>query len=263
VLVALGYLAGIYWLSSQRERMGFKENEFWGLIYAMFFGAVAGGKLLYWAVEWRALFSGELHPFRDFRYGFVFMGGFMGSAFAAWIYGRRTPFDYLKVGDHFGVAMPLGHTIGRLACLFSGCCAGRPTALPWGVRFTRPDCLVDPRLLGVPLHPTPVYESAANALIAFLMLRWLSRVREGRAPEGSVLLGYLGLYGIARFFIEFFRGDDRGGFLLGMSLAQWTSLGWMLTASVVLATLVRRRRASSASRRPRGPWGPPGDRASR
>lgn len=239
VIVALGYLAGILWLNSRRKEMGLEEDRFWGLIYSMFIGAVLGGKLLYLCLEWRALLSGALNPIRDFRYGFVFMGGFMGSALGAGLYHRRFPFPFLKVGDYFGVGMPLGHSIGRLACLFSGCCMGKPTAMPWGIGISNPDSLVDPRYLGVPLHPSPVYEAGANAIIAVLILLHLRRVRAGKAPEGSALVGYLSLYALQRFFLEFFRGDDRGGFLLGLSPSQWISLGWLAAGSAFLFAAYR------------------------
>jgi phosphatidylglycerol:prolipoprotein diacylglycerol transferase len=247
VVVALGYLTGILWLNSRRERIGFDEKTFWGLIYAMFFGAVLGGKVLYWCVEWRALLSGALRPIRDFRYGFVFMGGFMGSALGAWLYRRRHSFSFLKVGDYFGAAMPMGHTIGRLACVFAGCCMGSPTSMPWGVAITDPTSLVDPRYLGVPLHPSPVYESAANALIAALMLARIRKVEAGKAPQGSVLFGYLTLYGLARFALEFFRGDDRGGFLLGLSVSQWICVGWLAAGAWGLLALRRGAPAASAA----------------
>ena len=57
-----------------------------------------------------------------------------------------------------------------------------------------------------------------------VLLRALKRVRSGKLPQGAVFLGYFLLYSAARFFVEFFRGDDRGGFLLGMSVSQWIAL---------------------------------------
>lgn len=235
VLVAAGYLAGILWLASERERMGLSEREFWNLIYALFAGAILGGKLLYWAVEWRALLSGELRPFRDFRYGFVFLGGFYGSVVAGLLYRRRVSGPYLAVADYFGVALPMGHAIGRLGCLAAGCCYGRPTELPWGIRFTHPETLVEERLIGVPLHPAQLYEAAANAAIAWLMLRLLRRTQGGDLKPGTPFLAYIAVYSAARFAVELFRGDDRGGFWLGLSVSQWIGLaafavagGWML-----------------------------------
>jgi len=145
VLVAAGYLAGILWLHSHRDDMGMGEDEFWNVIYALFFGAIAGGKILYWIVEWRAFVSGELHPIRDFRYGFVFFGGFLGSVLAGILVRRRGASPFWRPADYFGVALPMGHSIGRLGCLAAGCCIGRPTcpgacASPLRTAWSRTPC---------------------------------------------------------------------------------------------------------------------------
>lgn len=231
VLVAAGYFAAIFWLSRRRERMGLSEKDFWGVVYAVFFGAILGGKILYWLVEWRSLADGTLRPLRDFRYGFVFFGGFLGSSLAGWAYRRRHPFDFLRVADYFAAALPIGHAIGRLGCFMAGCCAGKPTSLPWGVRFTHPESLVDPGLAGMALHPTQLYEAAADLLIAGVLMAML-RSRPKEAASGRVLAAYACLYGGARFAIEFLRGDDRGGALLGLSVSQWIGLGCAVAGAV-------------------------------
>ena len=40
--------------------------------------------------------------------------------------------------DVFAPGIALGHAIGRVGCLFAGCCFGRPTSLPWGIVFHDP-----------------------------------------------------------------------------------------------------------------------------
>lgn len=220
VLVAAGYLLGIHWLSRRRERMGLSEDSFWSLIYWLFAGALLGGKLLYLGVEWRALASGELHPFRDLRYGFVFFGGVVGSMLAGWAWCRKNAASFAKLADFFAVALPMGHAVGRLGCLAAGCCGGRPTELPWGVTFSHPDSLVSASLAGTPLHPFQVYEGLANAAVAFLCARVLARVEGGTVRAGSGWAAYLGLYGAARFALEFTRGDDRGQGLWLLSPSQ-------------------------------------------
>lgn len=218
VFVAAGYLLGISWLSANRGRMGLSEARFWNLVYVLFAGAVLGGKLLYWAVEWRDIASGALRPLRDFRYGFVFYGGFLGAAAAGWVFHRRTGVPYLATADWFGVA------------------------LPWGIRFTRPEALVEPGLLGVPLHPVQLYESAAQAAIAWAAWRVLRRVRAGSLPKGSAFLASAALYAAARFAIESLRGDDRGGFLLSLSVSQWIALGCLAASGAAFAALRGRGR---------------------
>ena len=231
VLVALGYLAGILWLHARRERMGLGEDEFWNLIYAVFLGAIIGGKLLYWLVFWKELFSGELHPIRDFRYGFVFFGGFIGAIVAGAAFSRRTPGLFRRLLDYFAVAAPIGHAIGRLGCFAAGCCSGRPTGLPWGVRFVRPDSLVSAGLLGVPLHPTQLYEALANAVIAVYLGRKLPEIERTDSRRGRLFAAYAALYAAVRFGIEFLRGDDTRGEWIGLSTSQWIALVCLTAAA--------------------------------
>jgi phosphatidylglycerol:prolipoprotein diacylglycerol transferase len=241
IFVAAGYMAGILWLSARHKRMGLSESQFWGLIYALFFGAVMGGKVLFWLVEWRDLVSGDLRLIRDFRFGFVFYGGLLGAALMGVWYRRREPFSYLKVADYFSVAIPIGHAIGRLGCFAAGCCAGLPTTLPWGVRFTHPGALVARYLHGVPLHPTQLYETAINLVIAFVTWRTLTRVQQTKSPVGTAALTYVAAYAAARFLLEFLRGDNRGGFFLYLSPSQWIALACAATAVWALPRLKRVR----------------------
>lgn len=219
VLVASGYVAGIWWLKARRTEMGLSEDAFWDLVYWLFAGALIGGKLGFVIVERDATLL-----WHDVRYGFVFYGGFLGSALAGGIAARRLKFSFAKLSDYFGVALPVGHALGRLGCLAAGCCYGRHTDLPWGIP-----------LWGDPSrHPTQLYEAAANALIALTVARvGLARTRDGRWKPGSAFLLYIALYAVARFTVEIFRGDDRGGFVLGLSPSQLVAVAALVGAGVI------------------------------
>jgi len=242
-LVALAYLTGILWLKSQIPDMpGMTEDKFWTMIYGLFFGAIMGGKLLFVLVEWRAFLSGEMSFIRDFRYGFVFFGGLLGAIGMGFLIQRWIKVPYLATADYIGVALPMGHWIGRLGCLAAGCCYGKPTTLPWGVRLGGdPLSSTPPSLWGVPLHPTQLYESAADlAICLFLLTRVLPLAKKGKLQPGTVFFSYIFLYSIARFLNEFLRGDDRGATLLGLYVSQWIS---MLGIVVMAAVLARSRKA--------------------
>ncbi|MBI5209474.1 MAG: prolipoprotein diacylglyceryl transferase [Elusimicrobia bacterium] len=230
--VALGYLAAILWLRSRQADMKLADDQFWFAVYAVFFGAIAGGKLMFLAVEHRRFLSGEMSLLADFRYGFVFFGGFIGSCLAGLYCRRRLRVDFLANADYFGAALPMGHAVGRLGCLASGCCYGRPTSLPWGLSLGgHPLCTTPPELWGRLLHPVQLYEAAGNAVIAaFLVKAVLPRLRERRLVPGTAFLGYVVLYAGLRFAVEFFRADDRG-FWRGLSLAQWTALACLGAAA--------------------------------
>lgn len=244
LFVALGYLAGILWLKRHREAMGLSEERFWSLIYAVFFGAIVGGKLMFIALNWQGYASGQLSLIRDFRYGFVFYGGVLGALVSGTLYARRVGIPFAETVDYFALVAPVGHAIGRLGCLAAGCCYGAPTTLPWGLAFTDRHSLVPDELLGVALHPSQLYETAGNLLIAWLLWLVLRRRLAGNAAPGSVFIAYVCLYSALRFLVEFTRADDRGGFLLGLSPAQWTALA--LAASAFAWSALRRPVARAA-----------------
>jgi len=237
--VAAGYLASILWLKSHMRDMGLDEQRFWRLIYCLFFGALAGGKLLFWAVSYRELLDGRMSLLGDLRYGFVFFGGLLGSLAMGWVAKLWLGLDFAALSDYFGVALPWGQALGRLGCLAAGCCYGRPSDLPWALKLGGPESSTPPELWGVPLHPVQVYESLADAAIAFfLMTVLLPRARRRELAPGSVFLWYIALYGAARFAIEFFRFDDRGASAPPFSISQWLALGGMAAAG---ALLIRRK----------------------
>lgn len=235
VLVAAGYLTAILWLKRQLGFMRLTEDQFWKILYGVFAGAILGGKFLYLLVEYKAVASGELGIFRDFRYGFVFFGGFLGAVLLGGRIARRVG-DFRVISDYFMTALPLGHAIGRLGCLAAGCCFGRPTRLPWGISLGgHPESITPSPLWGIPLHPTQIYESLGNAVVfLFLSRSVLPRVRGGKLPTGSAFLGYTICYSFLRFVVEFFRGDDRG-LLAGLSTSQWIAAA-AFAASVALLT---------------------------
>jgi phosphatidylglycerol:prolipoprotein diacylglycerol transferase len=75
--------------------------------------------------------------------------------------------------------------------------------------------------LGIPLHPTQLYEAGTEALTFVLLYRLFRRAHR----PGAIIGLYLVLYGCARFVIEFFRAPEGpnpfGGPLTG---AQWISV---------------------------------------
>ncbi|TPW16974.1 MAG: phosphatidylglycerol:prolipoprotein diacylglycerol transferase [Elusimicrobia bacterium] len=210
VLVSLGYLAGALWLMTQRERMRMSVEAFWMLCYCILFGAVAGAKLGYLLVEWRAFRAEPLEFLADWKTGWVYQR----------VYNRlyRPGKEYLPVADYFGAALALGHAqdVG---------------------------CSVLPALRGVPLHPVQLYEAAGSAAIFLaLCFQVLPRIRKGALPAGTSFFGYIGAYAALRFVMEAFRGDDRGALLsAALSPSQWFSLAGLAVAVFALRRLKTHR----------------------
>jgi phosphatidylglycerol:prolipoprotein diacylglycerol transferase len=137
----------------------------------------------------------------------------------------------------------VAQSIGRLGCLAAGCDYGRPTDSALGVVFTNPlshDLSGVP--LGVRLYPTQLFESLATFLIFGILLWWYRR----RTFDGQIFLLYMGLYGMARFFLEFLRGDEDRGFVFGHLLSTSQLIGLLAVATAVGLWLWRRQRSKAA-----------------
>ena len=75
--------------------------------------------------------------------------------------------------------------------------------------------------LGIPLHPTQLYEAFAEGLICLILIYILKRAHK----DGAVIGLYLVLYGLVRFGVEFLRMHDSSNPLGGpFTLEQWISL---------------------------------------
>ena len=151
--------------------------------------------------------------------GLVFYGGFLLAALVGVIFTRYRGYAVDEIADCLAPALALGQGIGRWGCFFAGCCYGKPTPLPWGVRFKDPASLAP---LGVQLHPVQLYESAGDLLIAALL--WLMLQRRKDDAHGEIFWLYVLLYGILRFAMETLRGDDRGPVYGGLAPSQIIAL---------------------------------------
>jgi phosphatidylglycerol:prolipoprotein diacylglycerol transferase len=145
---------------------------------------------------------------------------------------NRHHMPVLLTADQFAPGVALGHGIGRLGCFAAGCCWGRPAHVPWAVTFTNPDSVISPDRLGIPLHPTQLYEAVAEWIICGILVWFLLR----RHRDGQVLGLYLLLYGTARLIIEFYREHDSSNPLgLGLSLEQWLAIALAVTGAALVA----------------------------
>jgi phosphatidylglycerol:prolipoprotein diacylglycerol transferase len=228
VLVALAFLAAL-WLAGRLARpAGLNAEEVTNLGIYSALASIGGAKLMMFLVDFRYYMehSGEIFSLGTLQAGGVFYGGLIGAlAVAAW-YIRRRRLPALKTADVFAPAIALGHGIGRLGCFSAGCCWGVECHLPWAVTFSDPvakDLVGVP--LGVPLHPTQLYEAFAEFAI-FALLFW--RIQKPHQP-GAVISLYLLLYSTVRFVVEFFRNHEQGNLLGGpLDTSQWISLALFL-----------------------------------
>lgn len=219
VLVAIGVLVALQVFSRELRRSGLPASGADAALTGVL-GGLIGAKLL-WSFEhlgeepWLSLVLS--------RGGMSWFGGFLGGVGTAIVAMRVTGIPVLATVAAATPALAIGHAIGRIGCFLVGDDYGRATTLPWGVAFPQ----------GLPptfekVHPTQLYEAAALAVIAWLLIGW----RRTETADRVVLGRYLVLVGLVRFGIEFIRVNER---VLGpLTLAHLVSLGLALAGVVLL-----------------------------
>ena len=85
--------------------------------------------------------------------------------------------------------------------------------------------------LGVPLEPTQLFEAAVE-LANFFILMWLFKRKKF---DGQIFGAYLFLYGVARYFLEFLRGDPGRGEVFGgiMTGTQFISILLVIGGGII------------------------------
>ena len=141
-----------------------------------------------------------LDIFKIWKGGLVFYGGVIFAIPVAVWYAKKKGLDIWSIADIFAPSLAIGHAIGRLGCFSAGCCYGKHADdLPWAVTFLNPESLAR---IGIPLHPTQLYESAGE-FINFLILITL---RKRQAFKGQLFWAYLLIYSVIRFTVEILQG---------------------------------------------------------
>ena len=262
LLLAIAFLVGLYVMARQATSDGLDKNRVYDLGLWVLAASLIGSKLLMVMTEWDA-YQGDWRQLLslDFlRSGGVFYGGFIGAVIASVIVMRIYKLPWWRTADAFAPGIAIGQAIGRLGCFSAGCCWGKPTTGFCGVHFTEKGH----EITGVPLkvgdladasqrevwtqklgslaaplhlHPVQLYEVAATLVIFVLLLVLAKR----RKFHGQIVLAYALLYALARFTIEFWRDDPRGG-LLGVSTSQFIAIVIFVGA---IAGLVYRNRFAS------------------
>jgi phosphatidylglycerol:prolipoprotein diacylglycerol transferase len=243
IAMMLAFVVGGWLIALELRRRRWNEEYSADMIVAAVIGGVLGAKLWYVALtqDMGALFS---------RGGLVWYGGFLGGVAAVVLNGWRRGVPIRITAELSAPALAGAYAIGRIGCFVVGDDYGRPTTLPWGVKFPQglpPSTAGNlANLFGIPVpsgsdpstvlavHPTQLYEVAIMLGVFMVLWRW----RLGTRPMGWLFGAYLMFAGTERFLVEFLRAkDDR--FLGGFTIAQATSVLVVLTGLAVVKRLAR------------------------
>jgi phosphatidylglycerol---prolipoprotein diacylglyceryl transferase len=225
---ALAFLAAGALVAKRLREIGKPVDWAYEIGFAALIGGVAGSRLYFVAQNYASvkhdllgnLFGGS---------GLVWYGGAIGGALGVLAWAAYRDFLRLALLDLAAPALALGYAIGRIGCQLSGDGDyGKPWNGPWAMSYPHGTVPTDRTV-----HPTPIYETLAMGLGAWLLWQLRDRFRAG------VLFALYLLYaGAERFAVEFIRRNDHVA--LGLTAAQLESLGMIAAGALWIAAVKRR-----------------------
>lgn len=249
ICMAVGMILCFVFLYIVMRKHKFSEASMDAILYIGVFATLMG---IVFGMLFQAFYNYLENPAAGFKFGegMTFIGGLIGGVvcfLGVWnlyvfVIRKKTKIGFLTREMNAGLSdalpfIPIGitiaHAFGRLGCFFAGCCYGNPTTEWYGL-----PCAAGKTGNYVPMQLFEmIFLLILGAVLAFLYFKY-------KFNYGFSV--YAIAYGIWRFSIEFFRGDDRGKFIGSLSPSQFWSIimvivgiGYVFLQMYVLAKLMK------------------------
>jgi phosphatidylglycerol---prolipoprotein diacylglyceryl transferase len=222
LMYIIGFICAYFVILSgvKRRKIGLTRDDVADLVFYVAMGVILGGRSGY--VLFYDLPVYLAHPLKVFAVwegGMSFHGGLTGAILAGIYFVRKKKVEFFRMADIVALTAPIGLGLGRIGNFINGELYGRVTDVPWGMVF--------PTGGSLPRHPSQLYEAILEGPVMYLAL-WLLGRKE--RAKGVIFWSFIALYGLFRFFVEFFRQpDSQLGFILGpFSMGQLLSFPMFL-----------------------------------
>lgn len=136
VMLLCGVVAAVALAVERARRYGLDSDVIWGIAPWAIIGGLLGARLFY-VIEYRDQFfvSDPLTTLRRIANftegGLVVYGSFIGGFMGGIVYILRQRLSVLTVGDVIMPTLFIGLALGRIGCLFNGCCYGATCEETW------------------------------------------------------------------------------------------------------------------------------------
>jgi phosphatidylglycerol:prolipoprotein diacylglycerol transferase len=236
IIIILAIMVAIGLSIWEGKRRGFSADSIISLAPWVIVGGIIGARLFHVVDHWEHYASNPIQMFAVWQGGLAIWGALAGGAVAAVIYARVKQMPFLRLADSLVPALLVAQIIGRFACIIDGDAVGGATSLPWGFIYINPGAMVPSGLLGVPVHPYPVYDQLWNLLgLAFAL-----KLRRHFKTDGLLFTAYLAIYAVGRLAFSFVRQENV--WFWGLQEAQVIAIMILIISVGVMIYLSRKGR---------------------
>ena len=228
LIVLVSICLGLVVSRHEANRRGLLSQHIDDLALTAILFGVIGARLFHALDNWDRYASAPVRLLAVHDGGLAIYGALTGGALATVLYARIHRISFWRLADILTPGVLLAQMTGRLAYMINGDASGGPTSVPWAITYTNPAAVIPDRLLGVPTHPYPIYETIWN--IGVFIVIW--RLRAYLVRPGSLFLLYVALYSLGRFVLSNTRQE--AVVLFGLQEAQVIALLLLVVASLVV-----------------------------
>jgi phosphatidylglycerol:prolipoprotein diacylglycerol transferase len=135
VMMVIGFLAGFLLVRRLSRTITANPQFVTDLaLYALLPGVV-GARAFYVVHHFEQFQSRWSSVFAVWQGGLEFYGGVILAVPVIILYLRHHKLPIRRCLDILAIGLMMGLAVGRIGCFLNGCCFGKPTHLPWAVRF--------------------------------------------------------------------------------------------------------------------------------
>lgn len=226
LVYALAFILTYWYLYVQVKHKKFRisTDQLDSLFIYLMIGVVVGGRLgefIFWRPD--LLISNPLSIFYIWQGGMAFHGAIIGVAVGLWLFCKKNNVHFYDITDRIVIPASIALAFGRVANFINAELPGTITRAWVGVNFANETNSLGERIFR---HPVQLYLALKNAAVAGLL------ALDSNKKRGYLTWMFVGLYGLGRFIIDFWRFENK--WLLGLSSGQVLSLAMVVIAVIFL-----------------------------
>lgn len=206
IFASMLYIGFVIW-KKQALRGGYSEEVadrylMWGVV-----GVLAGARLghcLFYEPE--RYLADPITILYFWKGGLASHGATVGVILSLVFFSLKYKVGMLETLDRMTMPSAVGAAAVRLGNFFNSEIVGRPTDVPWAMRFPLHDCQsLEPCAAAIPRHPSQLYEFTFGLLVLLALYLADKAAGKEKRPVGMMTGLFLGMYFLGRFMIEFVK----------------------------------------------------------
>jgi phosphatidylglycerol---prolipoprotein diacylglyceryl transferase len=263
------------------KRFGINHDHFYNLAFVALLSGIVGARISHVLENWSVYTDASktvtqnLFAMINLRQGgLTYYGGFLLAVPSGLVYGLWNKMPILRSLDITAACLMVGLGVGRIGCLFNGCCWGSVCDVPWAMQFpydsppyishveegrltppvellfetdsgqqtlmSRQQAAANPRtaLLARGQHSLPVHPTQIYSFITAMLIAGLCVAILTLSPRPGLTFGIMLMCeGAGRFAIELLRREP--GVLGGLSISMVIGVALIVAGVVMVGVLMK------------------------